>query len=217
MLADEGQEYLDTRDYWSALKYFGDLVVENPVNYTALSGIVLAYYSLDIFEQAITVANQAIEINEEDISIYNIRGFANFFLSNTEDAEKDFKTVLHLNPERLQQWRELGNALLGLGEINDALFYFRKAIEVDSEDQRAWGGLGYIYIEIDRAEEAYFCLQEQIKLRSNHWIAWNNRAIALEMMGRVDEAIDSYNQAIALYPLYERAKNNLKNCLAECR
>jgi tetratricopeptide (TPR) repeat protein len=46
-----------------------------------------------------------------------------------------------------------------------------------------------------------------LQIKSDDEKIWSNRGIALYKLGRYDEAIDSYNKALQIYPMFETFQN----------
>ncbi|MCU0726546.1 MAG: tetratricopeptide repeat protein, partial [Planctomycetes bacterium] len=104
-----------------------------------------------------------------------------------------------------------GRALEHLGRLDEATEAYRQAIEGDPENLWAYERLGSVLEAAGRFEEAvecYRCARARLSTlvespQHAKWLAWLHGRLGLvlcDKLGRIDEAIDHFRQAIALAP-----------------
>lgn len=71
-----------------------------------------------------------------------------------EEAGKEFRKALSLDPQDPANWLARGEADLLLERYNDAIAAFEKASSINSLDGYAWSRLGEVYLKLDKKETA---------------------------------------------------------------
>jgi Flp pilus assembly protein TadD len=146
------------------------------------------YKEADKFEDVLREADAAIRIAPSLAEAHNLRGIALEELGHRDEALKAYRQAVSLDPE----FREAKNNLSDL----EARPHLEQA---------------YTYKEADKFEDVLREADAAIAIDPSLAEAHNLRGIALEALGREDEAIKAYKQAISLDPEFREAKNNLSD------
>ncbi|HLO85197.1 MAG TPA: tetratricopeptide repeat protein [Nostocaceae cyanobacterium] len=102
-------------------------------------------------------------------------------------------------------WYYKGFAQSKLGQYREALKSYQGALEVDSQDTLSLVGACQSLSKLNRLTEAVTACDLAIKTNKN-WrdstpaIAWYNKGLAQRKIGQIEEAITSFDQALALAP-----------------
>ena len=99
---------------------------------------------------------------------------------NLEEALARFERIVALKPEHAEAWKNRGTVLLHL---------WHQAENRGTAAENLW-----------RLNEALLSVDRAIALRSDYAEAWNNRGAVLHQLGRLDEALASFEQAIHFNP-----------------
>jgi len=70
----------------------------------------------------------------------------------------------------------------------------------------AWHRRAGLFLESENYPEAFRDLNEALKLEPRHFGAWLGMGIMLEALGGEKEALESYREALAIYPLMPQAR-----------
>lgn len=62
-------------------------------------------------------------------------------------------------------------------------------------------------------EKALFCYDKSLELDSEEVNIWNNRGVTLEVLGRFNDALESYDEALKLDSKHSSAGLIKVNCL----
>ncbi|MBI1387032.1 MAG: tetratricopeptide repeat protein [bacterium] len=100
-------------------------------------------------------------------------------------------------------------ASLRLGEREQAISMLTKATELFTADGMANNQLAVLYAQGDRLDEAMREADLAVNRSPRVSAAWINRGGVYEAAGRLDEALDSYRQALALRPGYKLAMQKI--------
>jgi serine/threonine protein kinase/tetratricopeptide (TPR) repeat protein len=83
-------------------------------------------------------------------------------------------------------------------ELEEAITYFEKAIELDPFHREALNQLAYAYNLLGRFEKAIWAVNKYIEVAPDEANPYDSRGEILAMNGKLDEAIASYETAMAL-------------------
>jgi len=107
---------------------------------------------------------------------------------------------------------KIGRSYYNESKFQQAYIEFQKALEINPKDTEVINGIGIIQlVQFEDFEKAIEYFERALKVDKNFSEAWNNLGVAYEKTGKIDEAIASYNKAVA-NPMYrnpEKAYNSL--------
>ncbi len=152
-------------------------------------------------------AHGAREAPSRDAATYVNRGNELARRGRFEEAEKDYRRALALEPGLAEAHRNLGTLLLETGRSSEALESCRQAAETRPYDAD---------VELGRVEEAIACYRRALAIRPATVTAWHCLANLLAGLGRFDEALEAYRRAIELDPDGAVLHNNLGSLLRGC-
>lgn len=137
-----------------------------------------------------------------------------------------YKSDAAENPQQASSRLNLADAYYALGMYTEAEPEYLKAVELEPTNSRNHGKLCVNYAEWRKNEKAVACYQEVIKKDPNH-VYYFSLGHLYESMGKPDEAIGAYKQALDKKPtftvaLYELAgvyiaKRELRNAIDPLR
>jgi tetratricopeptide (TPR) repeat protein len=146
-----------------------------------------AYYNKAIqsmkaeqFEDALKSLDSSLTISK-DYRIYYLQGQANLKLGKINDATQSFSECVKLNPDYDLGWMAAGNAHLSSKEYDQAINDFKKVAEVTKDPNVK-----------SKAEESVKFTMNAIS------VDYYNKGNELNKGGKFEEAIKSYDQALAI-------------------
>ena len=153
-----------------------------------LNSIGNTYRSLSVYQKAI-------ELDPMNASIY-IR-YGNLFkeLGRFDEALNAYKKSIKLKSDNVGALANIGFVLKRLGKFNEAISYFIKAIKI-TVDYEIYHNIGAAYCSLDSYLEGIVYYDKAIKLKPDHVEAHLLKAQALRRLGKIDQAILSYNHAL---------------------
>ena len=167
-------------------------------------------------DEALATSEQALAGRPQSSSALHVRGRALYALKRHVEALESFDRALAVQPHFAEALNSRGNALQALERGREALESYRQALAVRPDYAEALGNRdaagrrlaldggdgvdGGLTLSSGRAESAE---------------AYCTRAHALDSLDRLDEALESYERALALRPRHVEALNNYGNLLCK--
>ena len=94
----------------------------------------------------------------------------------------------------------VGNYRLTDGVYDQALIEFQQALEHNPENVNAHFGMAIAYMQQQDSEAAFKWYQKTLSLDSEYAPAYANRGMLNDRLGRYEEALEDYKQALRLDP-----------------
>ena len=108
----------------------------------------VAKYELGDKQGAIADCNQAIAIDPQRASVYNIRGNAKDDLGDKQGAIADYNQAIAINPQFAIAYYNRGVAKSNLGNKQGAIADYNQAIAINPQEAQAWVARGYTKFQL---------------------------------------------------------------------
>jgi spermidine synthase len=151
----------------------------------------------------------------ESADLHDILGVALASKGAVEDAVKEFRAALDLEPRAAKAHWHLGRALVSTGSREEGIEHLRTSIQLDSSNGQARYDLAIVLLQAGQVDEAVAHLRATVQLIPNLVGAHNNLGIALASQGKLDEAIRQFQTALALDPDSAETRHNLSLVMQE--
>jgi serine/threonine-protein kinase len=145
-------------------------------------------------------ASRAVQLNELLADTHVSMGMVQLRSGKSEDAEREFRRALDLEPGNAEAALRLAQSLAAQGRAKDAEDSYRKLLKSHPDDWRAHHYLGALLYEKNRYEEAIACFQQAAKLAPDNAGVYRLLGSAYQMLDRDAEAAESLQKALAIRP-----------------
>jgi len=181
------------------------LIEDDPTELEAIITLGNVLRSHQNFAEAEEIYSKGIdtlgEIQNENWLLFYFRGICRERLGKWEDAEKDFRIALELNPDQPLVLNYLGYSLVDLGlKLDEALAMIEKAVDLRPNDGYIVDSLGWAYYRLGRYDEAVIELERAVELRPADPVINDHLGDAYWKVGRKLEARFQWNHARDLDP-----------------
>jgi Flp pilus assembly protein TadD len=167
------------------------------------------------FEQAVTLAREAVNLLPHAPAIHNTLGLAWQGQGELQPAERCYRRAIELDPKYVKAHSNLGNVLVGVQRYGEARDCCRRAIELDPRSASAHNNLGRALAGLGLDEEAADHYRMAIDLDPEHASAHRQLGDALRRRGEPNQAIAPLRRAAQLRPDFVDAHNDLGLALQE--
>jgi tetratricopeptide (TPR) repeat protein len=184
-----------------ALASFQEAVRLKPDYVEAYNGLGLAYQRQGRLPEAVASFQRALHLRQRDVETHNNLGFALAEQDRLQEAEACLRAGLRLDADCVHTLNNLGIVLNRQHRPSEAVPLFRRALELQPDFPAALNNLGNALFELDvHDEEAITNLQQALRLRPDYADAYHNLGHVLVKVGRLDDAVACYAEAIRLEP-----------------
>jgi len=156
-------------------------------------------------ERLVEICERAVAVQPRDFALLYTLGDAYLRAGQAEEARKIFQKLLDEEPDSSQYHTAMGNALIADGRFEEAEASYRRAIENDFPGKEGifMDKMGHAYLQagaLDRAESAF---RRAVEAAGGDPIYRCDLGDALVMLGRLEEAFQSYAEAVRVNPVHE--------------
>src|SRR2546423_14232441 len=129
-------------------------------------------------------------------------------LGRRAEAADLCRQLLPREPNRSELLRLYGRLQLEAGQWQEAEHAFARAMLITADDNESASGRIAGLQQMRRYAEAIEVADTLLTRQPDDALAWNNRGNLLLETGRTDEALESYERALALHHAYPEAWHN---------
>ncbi|MDD4395412.1 MAG: tetratricopeptide repeat protein [Bacteroidales bacterium] len=208
--ADEGvdeQLYLfaccfeDKQEYDEAIRFFGELTQEFPLNAELWFSLGLAYSWAKKFDKAIEAYNFAISLDDEHSLAYFNLGNVYYEMNDYQNAIDYYERAYTCNDMDFRTMSGIGDCYYATKQYDKALEYYRKSFNIVPTFADAIIGIISVLKETNRAEEA----EEFV------YLAFKNSPQSFELLFSVLPFYDDEEQIAKLKELFHLTIKQLQN------
>lgn len=133
---------------------------------------------------------------------WNAIGLAQSLKGNLAEAAKAYEKCLEVYSQFTEAHNNLGTIYQELNQLDRAEAEFQKVLGDAAYPTRelAYYNLAGLYIVQNRLELAYANVEKALQIKPRYALAQNRKGMILERMGRMEEAVAAYEQAVKIVP-----------------
>jgi protein O-mannosyl-transferase len=179
-----------------AMANYREAIRLNPKDPEAQRNLGIALMDLGRTSEADPYIRRAYALNPESPDVLLNLGSLNLRENRLDEAVALFQRALALRPDFPAAQNNLGITLEKLGRLPEAERQYREVLRLDPQSAIAQDNLGYVLLQQRKFLEAVSHWTEVLKTRPTAGVAHAGRAAALEGLGRIDESIAAYREAM---------------------
>jgi Flp pilus assembly protein TadD len=183
----------------------------------------LALFYNKQYGEAVMVLDRLVKDKKyaERADLWTALGECKLELKQPREAREDFETAAQLQPGLVSAWLNLAKAALQLNDLKRAEISLKKAITMEPKSADANLLMGYLRLQqaedrsqksevrSQKMEEALAAFRRATALDNSDPVSLCMTGFVLEKMGRSNEAIGFYSQALKIKPNDELATSLL--------
>lgn len=153
-------------------------------------------------DEAIKCFVKALSLDTQYYLAWNALGLAHFLKGNLTEAAKAYEKCLEIYPQFTEVHNNLGMIYQELNQLDRAETEFQKVLADAAYPTRELGfyNLAGLYVVQNKLELAYANIEKALQLKPRYALAMNRKGQILEQMGKTDEAVAAYEQAVKSVP-----------------
>jgi tetratricopeptide (TPR) repeat protein len=178
--------------YDNALKF-------KPDNLRAWSRRAVVLLNLGRNEEAIASYDDILKIKPDLHEVWYVRGLMLADLGRNEEAIISYDNALKIKPDDHEVWNAKGILLKDLGRYEEAIASYDNALKIKPDDHEVWNTKGILLCDFLKLyEKAIVAFDNALKIKPDLHETWYRRGVALSNLGRIEEEIASFDQALSL-------------------
>lgn len=162
--------------------------------------LAFEYENLEDYESAIECLKNALELNPENEAVLYELAFCYDLAGADEASISFFRQFTDDQPYSSVAWYSLGNVLAKLERYDESNEALDLAIAIDERFSSAWFSKARNLLIAARYREAIACYEETLTFDGPQAITYSFIGECYEKMEHLEQALISYDQAIALDP-----------------
>jgi len=151
--------------------------------------IALINYFLEEDGVARNVIEKAIDLDNKNATLYEVKGYILHAGENFEEAISAFGKAIELDPNSCRSMRMIGKCLLELGDNKKAVHKIQQSLRVEPSYLASWHLLGEYYFEQKQIIEGYQCFAKAASINPKDWGTYFIMAEYFMYEGQYDIAI----------------------------
>ena len=152
--------------------------------------------SIGMTEKSLSVYQKALKVGPDNGRLYIKYGNLLDKLGQFDEALNNFKKSIEVTSKNVGALNNIGYLLIRLRRFDEAILYLKKSIII-SESYEVYNNLGGAYCSLGNYFEGIIYFDKAIKLKLDLPESHILKAHALQFLGKTDQAILSYDLALA--------------------
>jgi len=175
----------------------------------------LTFRDSRVYRDEDTVWRATLAANPDCFMCHTNYGFSLYRRGRVAEAVDHFEASLRLKPDNVPTLLNLAKVEEDRGRFDAAVARLQAALAIAPGDPTVLVNLGTNYAKAGRYPEAITTFESALAHPSpDDYLAHNGLGVALMNLGRTDEAIEHFREALRLRPGYWMAQANLERAIA---
>jgi eukaryotic-like serine/threonine-protein kinase len=181
------------------------LDANQPAVRVALANI---YQGMGQYDAASDELRRALELQPSSDDVHRTLGVVLAAQGKPDDAARELNEAIRIRPNHWINQYELGRFYWRIRRLNNAAVALQRALELRPNDSRLVGTLGAVYATMGDDARALEKFEQANRLAPSS-VGFANIGTVYYRLGRFDDAVKAWREAIRLNPKYELAHYNL--------
>jgi protein O-mannosyl-transferase len=169
----------------------------------------LTWNQAQVWKDSERLWRHALALEEKSSFAHNNLGLVLAERGALEEAIKEFRRAVEIDPAFVEAQTNLGNFLAQRGAREEAIVHLRHALQIEPAFVNAHNTLGNILADRGALDEAIEHFRKALQTNPQSAMTHYNLGRALAKRGDVEEAIAQYRQALEIDPADVDVHNNL--------
>lgn len=206
-------EFLE--DYDGAILYLNTYLERNPYCEVAWHQLGKMYYSIDLYQEALTAFDFAIISDDSFIGAYFEKGKVLEKLGRYNEAIENYETTISIEDPTSHAYLRIGRCHEKLGNNDLAKYYYYNTVHEDPLLDKGWLAITDFHFKHGNYEKALFYINKAINIDGENPQYWKKCAKTYLALDNFDEADFAFKQSVDLgnyeHDTWENWAEALKN------
>lgn len=207
---ERGNRLRQSGDHRQAITEYTAAISADSKLANAYIGRGVSYYVLSDHDRALADFNEALSLDPTLATGYLNRGNVYYVKRDWQRALEDYSNATRLDPNSAPARTGRGATYIELGDAERAIKDFSDAIRINRSFAPAYFNRARIYLDRKDYISALSDYSDAVRLDPRRAAAHEGRGLANEALGRRDEAIKDFRQALELNSNLQRSRDALQ-------
>jgi tetratricopeptide (TPR) repeat protein len=189
-------EFLE--DYEGAIQYLNDYLERNPYSQVAWHQLGKQYFTIKMFEEALSAFDFAIIADDTFIGAYFEKGKVLEKLGKYNEAIENYETTIKIDDPTSHAYLRIGKCHEKLKNYDLAKFYFYQTVHEDPLLDKGWLAITDFYFKNHKYDRALYYVNKAINIDGENAKYWKKCARIHAALEHYDEADFAYKQTVDL-------------------
>ncbi|MEO7674127.1 MAG: trypsin-like peptidase domain-containing protein [Pyrinomonadaceae bacterium] len=204
----QGVAQLSRDDFPRALTFFEKAIETDPNYAEAWYQAGFTYGVQGRHAEALKASKQAAKLRPDWAETFANIGASSFALGQYKEAADAYRQAIKLEDYKPDTQYSLGLSLEKLNRTDEEILAYRRALMMKPDHAGAIEKLGMAYLKLKRYADALTQF-EQLKTYKPDAKTYNFIGESLIELGKADESVDAFNNAVSYNPDFDKARYNL--------
>jgi len=188
----------------------------SPRNFDAINLLGAIDVQAGDHEAAVEKITRALKINPNNASAHSNLGQALTNLRRYDEALEALLKAIALDPNHVNAQLNRADLLVTMYRYADAIAAYETVVKLAPDNPKAWCNMGLAYVGRQQLNEGVECFNQAIAIDPKFAKALNNRGQALRILGRYEEAAQTFAAVLYCEPDYDYVPGYLFNSQLYC-
>ena len=207
-LYSQGVAQLSRDDFPRALTFFEKAIETDPNYAEAWYQAGFTYGVQGRHAEALKASKQAAKLRPDWAETFVNIGASSFALGQYKEAADAYRQAIKLEDYKPDTQYSLGLSLEKLNRTDEEILAYRRALLLKPDHAGSIEKLGMAYLKLKRYADALTQF-EQLKTYKPDAKTYNYIGESLIELGKAEESIDAFNNAVSYNPDFDKARYNL--------
>ncbi|WP_136467231.1 tetratricopeptide repeat protein [Flagellimonas onchidii] len=189
-------EFLE--DFDGAILYLNDYLERNPYCEVAWHQLGKMYYTIDMYNEALTAFDFAVISDDSFIGAYFEKGKVLERLGRYNEAIENYETTISIEDPTSHAYLRIGRCHEKLGNNDLAKYYYYNTVHEDPLLDKGWLAITDLHYKLENFEKALYYINKAINIDGENPTYWKRSAKIYSVLKNFDEADFAYKQTVDL-------------------
>ncbi|MCE7040048.1 tetratricopeptide repeat protein [Dyadobacter sp. CY312] len=212
LLSGIGNTHLSRHEYQFAFNSFDKVIRKDTSYLPAYLGRAVAYYGMGKYELALADFKKAEKALDENNKFYAdlfvTKGFAEYYLNKSKEAQEDFNKAIRLDGARYEALAGMSSIMIDQKRYSEAGQFLAKALQYEQNYDRMWSNYGNLLLHFDMFKKGYQVFKKAVSLNPANISAQNGWGVALLENDQLDKSMALFDSLVKERPELPFLHNN---------
>ncbi len=172
---------------------------------------IISWRQVSFWKKSISLFTHTLEVTKNNYVIHNNLAFELALQGRKEEALKQYKEAVRINPNFEQAHINYASLLFSLGKVAESSSYYQEVLKKNRNFARTHYSFAVLLLKTGKNESAIHQFLKALRIKPDLSEAYNGLGAVMVSKGKISEAIDLFKKALQINPYLVDSKKNLES------